>query len=61
MTTTMLSIDETDALILKAGLAHGAIEDAEVTDETVSYFFEDGTIGTVCRSTGAVSFTEANQ
>jgi hypothetical protein len=56
-----MTIAQTDTIILEAGSAHGAIEDAEVSDTSVTYFFEDGMMGTVCRQTGAVTFTSIDQ
>ena len=48
---TTLSIDQTDELIRNAAQPdHGAIEDCEITDSAVSYFFETDKIGTVDRS-----------
>jgi hypothetical protein len=50
-----LTVDQTDALILAACRPEdGAIEDCEVSDETVSYFFETGLVGSVSRLTGKV-------
>jgi hypothetical protein len=54
--TTQLTTDQTDAIINKASTPEdGAIEDAEVTETVVTYFFESGSIGTVDRVTGQVS------
>jgi hypothetical protein len=57
---TTLSIDQTDELIRNAAQPdHGAIEDCEIIDTAVAYFFESDRIGTVCRRTGAVTFSAA--
>jgi hypothetical protein len=54
--TTQLTTDQTDAIINEASTsADGAIEDAEVTETTVTYYFESGSVGTVNRTTGQVS------
>jgi hypothetical protein len=54
-TQHILTVEETDALILAACRPEdGAIEDAEVSPTQVSYFFESGAIGTVDRVTGGV-------
>jgi hypothetical protein len=51
----ILTVEETDELILAACTpAHGAIEDAEVEPQQVSYFFESGAVGAVSRVTGKV-------
>jgi hypothetical protein len=55
-TTTTLTIDQTDEIVLAASQPQdGAIEDCEVSDTTVSYYFESGTSAKVCRTTGAVT------
>jgi hypothetical protein len=57
MTTAhVLTVDQTDALILaECRPEDGAIEDCEVELHQVSYFFETGTVGVVCRITGQVA------
>lgn len=57
MDKSLLTIDETDALICGASPEDGAIEDREVTGTQVKYFFESDRIGTVCRRTGAVTIS----
>jgi hypothetical protein len=60
-TANLLTVDQTDELALNASQpTFGAIEDAEVTDNAVAYFFEDGHIATVCRISGGVTITEVN-
>ncbi|QEE28571.1 hypothetical protein FTW19_11530 [Terriglobus albidus] len=60
--TPTLTIDQTDELILKACTPEdGAIEDAEVSETEVSYFFESGAVGTVSRVRGAVQITSAHR
>jgi hypothetical protein len=55
MSNTTLSTEQTDELINEASTSiDGAIEDCEVTETTVTYFFESGAVGTVDRVTGAV-------
>jgi hypothetical protein len=50
-----LTVEETDELILAACRPEdGAIEDCEVSEDTVTYFFETGVVGTVDRISGAV-------
>ena len=52
-TPALLTTAETDELILAACRPKdGAIEDAEVTNETVTYYFETGVVGIVSRTTG---------
>jgi hypothetical protein len=55
-----LSLEETDTIIALASPKDGAIEDCEVGDAAIVYLFETGTIGTVCRTTGAVTHTQEN-
>ncbi|MBB5331380.1 hypothetical protein [Tunturiibacter gelidoferens] len=56
MTTTTLTIDQTDEIVLTASQPRdGAIEDCEVSATDVTYFFENGTSAKVCRITGAVT------
>ena len=53
-----LTTDETDKLILAACISEdGAIEDSEVTEDAVTYFFETGAIGIVSRVTGEIQIT----
>jgi hypothetical protein len=55
-----LSIEAADEIILAACRTEdGAIEDCEVSEETVSYFFETGAVGTVSRITGAAKVKHA--
>jgi hypothetical protein len=59
-TQIALTVDQTDALILAACRTEdGAIEDCEVSDTAVSYFFESGAVGTVNRISGQVTMREA--
>jgi hypothetical protein len=54
----LLATAETDRLINAAAKPRfGAIEYATVTDADVTYFFEVGVAGSVCRRTGKVTFT----
>jgi hypothetical protein len=62
MTSTqpILTVAETDELILAACRAEdGAIEDCEVSQSRVHYFFESGATGTVDRTSGRVTMLEA--
>jgi hypothetical protein len=49
-----LSVDQTDELIRAVSPKDGAIEDAEIFPAHVTYFFETGAQGRVCRLTGSV-------
>jgi hypothetical protein len=55
-TKDALTVAETDELILASCRPEdGAIEDCELEPDQVSYFFETGAVGIVCRITGTVS------
>jgi hypothetical protein len=58
-TSQPLTLTETDEAILAAcGSSDGAIEDVEVAEAEVRYFFESGATGVVNRITGAVTIEE---
>jgi hypothetical protein len=57
----LLTVDQADERVRNnSRIEDGAIEDCEVEDASVTYFFETGTIATVCRTTGSVTITEMN-
>jgi len=54
-----LTVAQTDEFILAACRPEdGAIEDCEVSDTVVSYFFESGAVGIVNRTTGQVTIQD---
>jgi hypothetical protein len=56
----VIELANADARVRKVALEIGetaAIEDQETTDDAVRYFFENGTVATVDRHTGKVTFT----
>jgi hypothetical protein len=56
-TKRLLTTAEADRLINAAAKPEfGAIEDATETATAVTYFFEAGVEGRVCRRTGAITF-----
>jgi hypothetical protein len=58
-----LTLEQTDELIRQAALTHnsnnqvddGAIEDCEIGNDKVTYFFESGARGIVDRTSGQVT------
>ncbi len=57
---TLLALEACDEIINEAvRVLHGnsAIEDCEVSDAAVCYFIENNVTATVCRRSGAVTYT----